>query len=141
MRGVVSVSPKVAMIFNANGRAIFNDNTSTYKRTIVGDEDYDIYLNYHLPFIGINQITEVSNYVLTGLTGIRFNFLKTHFLTLKGNLFFDNNNLQDISNTRVLWGAGASYAIKSGVGPLEITGGFSDYFGNSNFTFNLGYWF
>lgn len=141
MSHVVPFSPQITMLLNLNARALFNANTSSFKRTIIGGEDYDIYMNYHLPFIGIYRIFSVSDYAATLSAGIRFNFMKIHYLTLKGNLFFDNDNLNQISETRTLWGLGLSYKINSGFGPLELTAGFSDYYKSSTLSLNLGYWF
>ena len=141
MRKIVSLSQKVALILNLNGRALLNSNTTNFKRNVIGGEDYEIYLRHHLPFVGISMVTPVSNYAIICLSGFRFNLLKNHFLTLKGNVSFDNNDLWKLPDTRILWGTGLIYAIKSGFGSLEITAGYSNFYKKPTVSFNLGYWF
>ena len=140
-RNIFALSGKIHLLINFYGRAVFSDIVHQYKQTYVGGTDYSIYFNSHLPFYGLPSITPMNKYTFIGCTGLRFETIKNHFISLFGNGLIDNNEISPLTNYSTILGTAISYSFNSRFGPLDLTVGYSDGYNKLTFSANFGYWF
>jgi NTE family protein len=141
MRSIIPLSKNLSLLVNLYGRSIFNEEGTDYKSNIAGGEYHSLYFDNHLPFLGIPPIILLNQHAFIAYSGLRVNIAKVHYITVAGNFLAHNNELDNFDTYETVWGGGITYSVKSGLGPLEFTLGFSDYYNKPTFSVNLGYWF
>ena len=57
------------------------------------------------------------------------------------NVLKESSIYMDFKTDNVIYGGGIGYSIKTNMGPLDVTLGFSNYTHDVTFSANLGYWF
>lgn len=140
-RNVMPLDENVSLLLDVYGRAMFKTDFPLARMTLVGGEPYTQYFNYHLPFVGLPAVSIAQNYTYIGLAGLRFKFTKSHYASFLFNMMWQDSNLLLTSNMETTYGVGLRYSIKSFLGPLEVTLGYSGSTEKPTFSANFGYWF
>lgn len=140
-KGVTSVTDKLALISGFVARSIYTGDFSQYKMNFVGGTDYSNYFNNQIPFLGMQSATPVGRNVNVISLGTRYNVIRKHYVLFQLNLLKHSEEYFDFSNASYLLGGGISYQIRTNMGPLDVTVGYSDYLSYPSFSANLGYWF
>jgi NTE family protein len=140
-RHVFMFGKNVGILTNAYGRTIFSSSFPLVKQNFIGGHGYDIYFENHLPFYGIPPILPAQQYAYVGLVGVRTNFHKNHYLSLLGNIISQSDDVGFHKNVSNETGYAISYTYNSGIGPIELTAEYSDWYKKIFVTANIGFWF
>lgn len=140
-RNVLPLDENVSLLLDAYGRALFKSDFPIARMTMVGGEPYTQYFNYHLPFVGLPAVSLAQNYTYIGMAGLRFKVAKTQYFSLLFNTMWQDTDLLLTNNVSTTYGGGLRYSIKSFLGPMEITLGYSGSTEKPTFSANFGYWF
>lgn len=141
MRKVVSVSKRVTCLFNVYNRTILSTSFPVFKGTIAGGAPYSQYFDFHIPFIGLSPVNLVDRFAISGLTGVRFRLSENNYASFLANALYQNNELFNSTNSKVIWGGGLNYSIKTVFGPIDLLLGYSNAVKAPTFSANFGYWF
>jgi len=141
MRNVIPIQRRTAFLFDLYGRGLYNSSYPLIKMNFVGGEPYSQYFNYHLPFVGLAPVNTADRFVFIGLVGLRMQISNTQYLSLLFNGLKQSNNMQFNDNVKNIYGGGIKYALKTFLGPLDITLGYSGSNSKPTFSGNFGYWF
>jgi NTE family protein len=141
MKNVIPLDENVTMLFDLYGRAMFNSNSPATRRTLVGGEPYTQYFNYHLPFVGMPPISLAERYTYISLIGLRMKVAKSQYFSLLFNGMWQDSDMIFREGATATYGGGLRYSIKSKLGPLDITLGYSGTNDKPTFSANFGYWF
>ena len=123
-----------------------------YSRLVLGSASYanlwnavggDIpgrHVEQQMPFIGVSHLHEASDFSTVVRCDVRYHFLDKHYLTGTYNflLGYDFPEGNKPSSTEFHSGLGLRYAYSSAIGPIALTGQWSDCTGFSLY-FALGY--
>jgi NTE family protein len=120
---------------------MFNSNSPATRRTLVGGEPYTQYFNYHLPFVGMPPISLAERYTYISLIGLRMKVAKSQYFSLLFNGMWQDSDMIFREGATATYGGGLRYSIKSKLGPLDITLGYSGTNDKPTFSANFGYWF
>jgi NTE family protein len=140
-RNVLPLDENVSFLFDLYGRAIFKSDFPITRQTLVGGEPYSQYFNYHLPFVGLPAVSISQNYTYIGMTGLRFKLAKSQYASILFNGMWQGTDLLLTNESKVTYGIGARYSIKSFLGPLEVTLGYSSSTGKPTVSASFGFWF
>jgi NTE family protein len=141
IRNVIPLSQKTALLLDLYRRDLFNSDYPPMKTTMIGGEPYSQYFNYHLPFVGLSAVSFADRFVNIGLIGFRFNFADSQYFSILFNAMTQGNESMGLKNVNTIYGGGIKYALKTFLGPLDITLGYSGSTDKLSFSANFGYWF
>jgi len=140
-RNVIPLSQKTALLLDLYGRDLFNSDYPATKTTMIGGEPYSQYFNYHLPFVGLSAVSFADRYVNIGLIGFRFNFADSQYFSILFNAMVQSNESLGLKHVNTTYGGGIKYALKTFLGPLDVTLGYSGSTNKPTLSANFGYWF
>jgi NTE family protein len=138
MRNVVSVSKRTTLLFNVYNRTILSTEFPVFKGTIAGGAPY---FDYHIPFIGLSPVNLVDRFALSGLAGVRFRLSQNNYASFLANVLYQSSDIFNSANSKVIWGGGVNYSIKTVFGPIDILMGYSNAVKVPTLSANFGYWF
>jgi len=141
MRNVISVSKRTTLLFNVYNRTILSTEFPVFKGTIAGGATYSQYFDYHIPFIGLSPVNLVDRFALSGLAGLRFRLSQNNYVSILANSLYQSDEIFNSVNSKVIWGGGVNYSIKTVFGPIDILLGYSNAVKAPTFSANFGYWF
>ncbi len=141
MRNVIPLNSKTAMLLDLYGRGILNSEYPQPKITLVGGESYSQYFNYHLPFVGLPAVNIADRFATIGLIGLRVEVANNHYASIIFNTMIQSTEMVPLKNSGIIYGGGVKYAIKTFLGPLDMTLGYSGSSDKVSFSANFGYWF
>jgi NTE family protein len=141
MRNFFPVSNRTTILLNIYNRMILSTDFPVFKGTIAGGAPFSQYFDYHIPFIGLSPVNLVDRYSLSVLTGIRFRFTDKHYVSVLGNALYENADILNNAQGKMIWGGGVDYSVKTVIGPIDIILGFSNEVKVPTFSANFGYWF
>jgi NTE family protein len=141
MRNIFKLGRSYSILLNIYGRSVLTETAPGHLGNFVGGHDYEILLDHHLPFYGLPSLWPTGRYTYIGLTGLRVNVAKRHYITLVGNYLIHNNEFSYFNSYKTIWGSGLTYSYKSPIGPIEITAGYSDQNKKPTLSANIGFWF
>ena len=107
--------------------------------TLVGGEPYSQYFNYHLPFVGLSAVNLKGRFANIGLIGLRFKVADSQYVSVLFNSLWSTNDMA--LGKDLIFGAGIKYSMKTLLGPLDMTLGYSNSTEKPTFSGNFGYWF
>ena len=122
---------------------------------MLGGAEMGRYIDHHLPFIGLNNISLAFNNLAIGRLDIRTRLFKKHYLTLLLNYGRSGVDMKSFVgksesllwgelygyNASNSWGVGLRYSIDTKMGPLNFDISSSNISRNVNLYFSLGYYF
>ena len=136
---------------------LFNGPVPAYPamNNFIGGTEMGRYIDQHLPFIGVNNISLAFNNVVIARTDIRTRLFRNHYLTAMVNYarssidmenFFAQSEVPQWSNkynynASNWWGAGLRYSIDTKIGPLSFDISSSNISKRVNLYCSLGYYF
>jgi len=141
LRNVIPLASKTALLIDLHGRGILNSDYPQPKMTLVGGEPYSQYFNYHLPFVGLPAVNIADRFASIGLIGMRVQLADNHYASLMFNALLQSSEIVPLDNFSAIFGVGLKYAIKTFLGPLDMTLGYSGSSDKLSFSANFGYWF
>jgi NTE family protein len=141
VRNVIPIQRHTAFLFDLYGRALYGSSYPQSKMTLIGGEPYSQYFNYHLPFVGLEPVNIGERFVFIGLAGLRFEVAKSQYISLLFNGLRQTNDAHLKDNVNTIYGGGAKYSLKTFLGPLDVTVGYSGSTDRPTFSANFGYWF
>lgn len=141
MRNYIPIHKKVSLLLNFHSRAIFTPTYPIVKSNYIGGYEYELFFNNHLPFYGVPPIAVTERYTAIALTGVRFKVAPHHYLSCMGNVLAQNEDVLLPEETKLIYGAGITYAYRTLLGPLEFTTAFSGEYKTPVFSINFGLWF
>ncbi len=141
MRNVIPMWSRTAILLDFYGRAIYNSTYPQPKLTLLGGEPYSLYFNYHLPFVGLSAVNIAERFAYVGLIGIRIQFSDSRYVSVLLNGLRQSSNELIWEKASMVYGGGLKYAMKTFLGPLDMTLGYSGSTNKPNFSANFGYWF
>ena len=91
-------------------------------------------------FIGLPISASISNNLFYGRMDLRFQFLKKHFLLLKANVAVESDLFEELLfDSKLSYGGGIAYSLKSLVGPIELGLNISNRAYNPSVFINIGF--
>jgi NTE family protein len=141
MRNVIPLQKNTSLLLDLYGRALFNSETPTTRMTMVGGEPYSQYFNYHLPFVGLSAVNIAERFTYIGLVGLRLKIAKSQYASLLINGMWQDTDIIFREGIEATYGAGIRYSLKTLLGPLDVTVGYSGSTEKPTFSANFGYWF
>jgi NTE family protein len=121
----------------------------------IGGTEMGRYIDQHLPFIGVNNISFAFNNIAILRSDIRTRLFKNHYLTAMINYARSSIDLQNFFrekekliwadmysyNASNWWGAGLRYSIDTKIGPLSLDVSSSNISKKANIYISLGHFF
>jgi NTE family protein len=141
VRNVIPLQKKTALLFDLYGRALFSEGFPPIKVTFVGGEPWSQYFNYHLPFVGLPAVNIARRFTYIGLIGLRVNVAGPHYVSVLFNGMWQYNDIGFSEGKGAVYGSGLKYSMKTPLGPVDMTLGYSKSNENPTFSANFGYWF
>jgi NTE family protein len=141
MRNFFPVSKKVTVLLNVYSRTIFSTDFPVFKGTIAGGAPFSQYFDYHIPFIGLSPVNLVDRFSFSALTGFRFRFFEKHYASILVNGLYQNSDILNNGDGKMIWGGGLDYSVKTLFGPIDIIIGISNNVKAPTFSANFGFWF
>lgn len=141
MRNVIPMAQKTALLLDIYWRALYREDTPQPKLTLVGGEPYSQYFNYHLPFVGLSAVNIAERFAYIGLIGVRFQVASSQYVSLLFNGLRQGSNELIWEDASMVYGGGIKYSLKTLLGPLDMTLGYSGSTDKPTFSANFGYWF
>lgn len=141
MRGIFPLNHRSALLTNIYLRYIMNTSYSQFKHTFAGGVDYSHYFSHHYPFIGMPPVTPLGRFSEIVLVGYRYQIMKKQYLSLLFNVLEHKDEFLELDQGKFIFGGGISYNMKTNMGPIDITVGYSNFMNKPTFSANLGYWF
>ncbi len=141
MKNVFPAGRRNALLFDVYARGVMGKNYTEVKSTLVGGEPYSQYFDYHFPFVGLPAVNVGERYVYIASLGMRFRLSENHFFTIIGNSLLQDSSWKLNDDARLIYGGGVRYSLKTRLGPLEATLGYSNVVSKPTISANFGYWF
>jgi NTE family protein len=141
MRNVIPVTKSTTILINIYNRTILSSAFPLFKTTIAGGAPYSQYFDYHIPFIGLSPVNLVDRFALSGLVGLRFRLSQKHYFSVLSNTLYQSSEIFSSTWTKLIWGGGLDYSVKTVFGPVDIILGYSNSVKVPTFSANFGYWF
>jgi NTE family protein len=141
MRNIIPVTKKTAVLLNVYNRTILSTDFPLFKGTIVGGAPYSQYFDFHIPFIGLPPVSLVDRFALSGMAGLRLRLSKTNYASVLVNTLYQSNDIMNGADSRIIWGGGINYSVKTVFGPVDLLLGYSGSAKSPTFSANFGYWF
>ena len=141
MRNVIPLEPKTSLLLDCYARTLFSEDYPLSRVTMVGGEPYSQYFNYHLPFVGLAAVNVADRFAYIGLLGVRTKVAKNQYLSFLLNGLWQDSDVIFRNGVETIYGGGIRYSIKTMLGPLDMTVGYSGSADRLTFSANFGYWF
>ncbi len=141
MRNVIPISKNSTILLNLYNRTILSSTFPVFKGTIAGGAPYSQYFDFHIPFIGLSPVNQVDRFALSGLAGLRFRLSENNYISFITNALYQSSEIFSSVNSKVIWGGGVNYSIRTVFGPIDLLLGYSNAVRAPTFSANFGYWF
>jgi len=141
IKNVIPLDENASLLFDFYGRALFNSDFPVTRNTLVGGESYSQYFNYHLPFVGLPAVNITERYTYISLIGLRMKIARSQYVSLLLNGMWQDNDMIFREGVETIYGGGIRYSLKTMLGPLDVTLGYSGSMDKPTFSANFGYWF
>ena len=100
-------------------RFVFGDSPAFVLGNIVGGDYRGRYLEQQLPFVGVNDMLIVDNFLGLARLDARVKLFKNSYITLMGNAGYAFHAFDQIGSGTLYSGVGLGYAYSSIIGPLK----------------------
>ncbi len=141
MKNVIPAGRKTALLLDFYGRGLFNADYPLTRMTLIGGEPYSQYFNYHLPFVGLPSVNVGDQFSYIGSVGLRLNVAPSQYVSLIWNGLWQDSDWLFREGAESVYGGGIKYSMKTMLGPLDVTLGYSGATEKMTFSANFGYWF
>ena len=141
MKNVIPLDKSASLLFDLYGRALFNSDFPVIRNTLVGGEPYSQYFNYHFPFVGLPAVSITERYTYISLIGLRMKIAKSQYVSLLLNGMWQDTDMIFREKVEAIYGGGIRYSLKTMLGPLDVTMGYSGSTDKPTFSANFGMYF
>jgi len=141
MENIIPLDENASLLFDLYGRALFNSDFPVTRNTLVGGESYSQYFNYHLPFVGLPAVSITERYTYISLIGLRMKIAKSQYVSLLLNGMWQDTDMIFREGVEAIYGGGIRYSLKTMLGPLDVTMGYSGSTDKPTFSANFGMYF
>jgi len=141
MNNVIPLMHNTALLFDLYSRALYSSDFPESKSTMIGGEPYLQYFNYYLPFVGLSAVNIAERFANIGLIGLRVKVFNEQYISVLFNGLLQASKMKPWENANIIYGGGIKYSIKTFLGPLETTLGYSDLSEKPCISANFGFWF
>lgn len=141
MKNVIPAWRGTAFLFDIYGRGMLNTNYPQVKATLIGGEAYLQYFDYQIPFVGLSGVNIGEEYVYVGSVAFRFNIFGSQNIALIVNALLQDSDWLLRENSKIIYGRGIRYSLKTILGPLDATLGYSNATDKLTFSASFGFWF
>ena len=141
MKNVIPLDENASLLFDLYGRALFNSDFPVIRNTLVGGESYSQYFNYHLPFVGLPAVSITERYTYISLIGLRLKIAKSQYVSLLLNGMWQDTDMIFREGVEAIYGGGIRYSLKTMLGPLDVTTGYSGSTDKPTFSASFGMYF
>lgn len=123
LKKAYSLSKKLGIIMDLQGRTIINNKTGIIYQNRWGGLNEGKYLSNHIPFLGTRWIQGMNNAMATARIDFRYEMFPDNYLVASGNYGRYTNAIHKMltANTTDLWGGAISFSYDSLIGPLSLT--------------------
>lgn len=130
---------RVTIIPQLYGRMTWGNISYFNICNIIGGEIAKRYTFSQLPFVGINNMAAFNENAAIVRCDIRYNFFRKHYLTVIGNVAIGTD--RSYQNVKHFTGVGLKYSYDSLLGPISLTGQWSDLNQAVSAYFTFGHFF
>ena len=134
-RAAIPLGSRMTLIPQTYNRWLFGSPLNYYGN-YTGGAVPGRYMPWQLPFIGINHASRALDRVNIARADLRANLFGKHYVTLTGNYMLEWEPGAELQG---FLGIGASYAINTIIGPIQILTHWSTLSRSVGFYFSLGY--
>lgn len=130
-KGAFTAGP-FTLVPDVHFRTVFNRGESLSHGNWVGGMVADRYIDGQIPFIGFGNVYAAKDCALVLDLDFRFRIARNFFITATGGVFKEDDTLGSfISSIKpTLYGAGLEFGYNTFMGPLRLTGTWSNRFNN-----------
>lgn len=132
---------KITLIPQFYGRMVFGETTYTNLCNVIGGEVAGRYFPSQMPFIGANGLTVMNSNAAILRCDLRYNFYGNHYLSCMGNMAVGTGDPMRHESIDCFTGVGIKYSYKSPLGPISLTGQWSDLNHSVTAYFSFGHYF
>lgn len=136
---VVPIGEVFAFIPSFNFRFLFGDEIPVAYFNAVGGSLPARYVDQQIPFVGVNHLSAMKNFLTVYRTDFRFRLVKNHYLTGILNYARDCNTLSEYAVGLGYFGAALEYSFDTIFGPLTANVHWSNLTGKAGFYLSAGY--
>ena len=98
------------------------------------------YGDWHMPFVGMNNVHSSDSKVDIARLDLRINLFRQHYLTLMGNYMFEwDMRKWELLSHQHHYGFAAAYGLNTIVGPIQLVAHWSNINRSFGMYFSLGY--
>lgn len=141
LQGYIPIGKRFTLIPQIYSRYLFNEPAVDYGNTLVGGYELGRYMTSHLPFVGTNHTYCMRDFVSIGRLDCRANIFGNHYVTAMANYMITGPDPGEAVNRPGYLGVGLSYSIDTFLGPIGLTGHWSNLSNSFGVYFSLGYSF
>ncbi|WP_298556651.1 patatin-like phospholipase family protein [uncultured Algibacter sp.] len=138
-----STSDKLAFNLQASGGFKLGDKSNRTLDFALGGYGNNL-INNFIPFLGYDFISLTGNSYVKAAVIVDYEVLKKHHITLEGNWANIDNNIFESGEWFSLpdyRGYALGYGIETFLGPIQAKYSYSPEQNESNWFFNIGFWF
>ena len=135
--------PRLTARFTAEGGVRIGENENSSFDFLLGGYGND-FINNIIPFYGYDFLSIAGDSFLKGLIELDYEFVPKNHLVLSANTAFVADDIfQDLDpfSAPSFTGYALGYGLETFVGPIQLTYSYSPDIKNSQWFFNLGFWF
>ena len=132
---------KITIIPQFYGRLFFGEAEYVNLCNVIGGEVAGRYTPSQMPFVGINGMTAFNNRAAIIRCDLRYNFTGNHYLTGIGNVALGSGEPMRNEPIDCFTGIGLKYSFKSPLGPISLTGQWSNLNHTATAYFSFGHYF
>ncbi len=137
--GAFSLTEHFTVLPAIYGRVLIGNNVPYAYKNLIGGEVFGHYFPQQLPFAGVNHVEPAENALTIASMKLRQHLWGKHYVTLNGNVGWNNNDFFKLFSGEKLYGVSASYGINTLFGPLQGTISYSNRTKKLGFYISLGY--
>lgn len=141
VKGYVPAGKRVTIIPQLYARYLFNTPELGPDYNLIGGYEYGKYVDGHLPFVGANNAYVMEDFVGIARLDCRVNIFRNHFVTAMANYLMTGPGPGEAINNSGYSGMGLTYSIDTFLGPIGLTGHWSNLSNKFGVYFSMGYSF
>ena len=139
--GYIPIGSRVTFVPQLYSRYVYNVPEEGFGVNIVGGYEKGRFIDSQLPFVGTNNSYLMDDFVSIGRADVCVNIFGNHYVTAMANYLLSAPSAWDVFKYPGYFGAGLKYSIDTFVGPIGLTGHWSNLSNKFGVYFSLGYSF
>ncbi len=141
VKGYVPAGRRVTIIPQLYARYLYNNPVLGPDYNLIGGYEEGRYVDGHLPFVGANNAYIMQDFVSIARLDCRVNIFRNHFVTAMANYLMSGTGPGEAVDSPGYSGVGLTYSVDTFLGPIGLTGHWSNLSNKFGVYFSLGYSF